>query len=185
MGILLVYVTPSGHGLKIVFKARPEWGNLIDNQHQMAKLLGVEVDESCKDASRMSFVCKEEDILYLDKELFTYENKEYAERFDALYRDGRSQATNASVETWSEKGELSYHGIEYGKICEAWQAAQGGAPAPGDRHRTMLQLALDLRYICDNQPEVVDRVLRLCGFVQDVIRERGRQGSLRHCSYGL
>ena len=37
----------------------------------------------------------------------------------------------------------------------------------------MLQLALDLRYICDNQPEVVDRVLRLCGFVQDVIRERG------------
>ena len=75
MGILLVYVTPSGHGLKIVFKARPEWGNLIDNQHQMAKLLGVEIDEACKDASRMSFVCKEEDILYLDKELFTYENK--------------------------------------------------------------------------------------------------------------
>lgn len=37
----------------------------------------------------------------------------------------------------------------------------------------MLQLALDLRYICDNQPDVVDRVLRLCGFVQDVIRERG------------
>ena len=37
----------------------------------------------------------------------------------------------------------------------------------------MLQLALDLRYICDNQPEMVDRVLRLCGFVQDVIRERG------------
>ena len=181
MGILLVYVTPSGHGLKIVFKARPEWGNLIDNQHQMAKLLGVEIDEACKDASRMSFVCKEEDILYLDKELFTYENKEYAERFDALYRDGRSQATSdvgcqkEEVRCQKEENEeeLCYHGIEYGKICEAWQAAQGGAPAPGDRHRTMLQLALDLRYICDNQPEVVDRVLRLCGFVQDVIRERG------------
>ena len=55
LGILLVYITPSGQGLKIVFKARKEWGNLIDNQHQMAKLLGVKVDESCKDASRMSF----------------------------------------------------------------------------------------------------------------------------------
>ena len=75
LGILLIYITPSGHGLKIVFKARTEWGNLIDNQHQMAKLLGVEVDESCKDASRMSFICKESDILYIDKELFTYENK--------------------------------------------------------------------------------------------------------------
>ena len=192
LGILLVYVTPSGKGLKIVFKARSEWGNLIDNQHQMAKVLGVEVDEACKDASRMSFICKESDILYLDKELFTYENKEFAERYDALYRDGRSQGihggdtqgtgTQCSAScaqmfqspcVTEYEQELNYHGVEYERICEAWQAAQGGAPAPGDRHRTMLQLALDLRYICDNQPEVVDRVLRLCRFVQDVIRERG------------
>ena len=92
LGILLIYITPSGHGLKIVFKARTEWGNLIDNQHQMAKLLGVEVDESCKDASRMSFICKESDILYMDKELFTYENKEFAEKYDAEYRAGHSRA---------------------------------------------------------------------------------------------
>ncbi len=89
--ILLVYVTPSGKGLKVVFKADASVGNLIDNQHQMAKLLGVEVDESCKDASRMSFICKESDILFINKELFTYENKEFAERYDALYRDGHSQ----------------------------------------------------------------------------------------------
>ena len=65
--ILLVYVTPSGHGLKVVFKADVSKGNLIDNQHAMAKVLGVEVDESCKDASRMSFICKESDILYMPK----------------------------------------------------------------------------------------------------------------------
>ena len=82
--LLLVYITPSGKGLKVVFKADAQKGNLIDNQHEMAKLLGVEVDESCKDASRMSFICKEEDILYIDKELFTYENKEFAERYEAL-----------------------------------------------------------------------------------------------------
>ena len=28
--ILLIYITPSGQGLKIVFKARTEWGNLIE-----------------------------------------------------------------------------------------------------------------------------------------------------------
>ena len=94
LGILLIYITPSGKGLKIVFKARPEWGNLIDNQHAMAKVLGVEVDESCKDASRMSFICKESDILFINKELFTYENKEFSERYTALYRDGHSQATH-------------------------------------------------------------------------------------------
>ena len=96
LGIVLIYITPSGKGIKIVFKARLDWGNLIDNQHAMGKLLNVVVDESCKDASRMSFVCKESDILYIDKELFTYENKEFAERYNALYRDGHSQATNPS-----------------------------------------------------------------------------------------
>ena len=93
LGILLIYITPSGKGLKIVFKADVQKGNLIDNQHAMAKVLGVEVDESCKDASRMSFICKESDILYLDKELFTYENKEFSEKFGELYRRGNSQPT--------------------------------------------------------------------------------------------
>ena len=101
LGILLVYITPSGKGLKIVFKADASKGNLIDNQHAMAKVLGVEVDESCKDASRMSFICKESDILYIDKELFTYENKEFSERFTALYRDGHSQATKLPS-SWEE-----------------------------------------------------------------------------------
>ena len=187
LGILLVYITPSGKGLKIVFKARHDWGNLIDNQHAMAKVLGVEVDESCKDASRMSFICKETDIMYLDKELFTYEDKEYAERYDAVYRNGHSAAertntkkiltnTNLTNLTNKEKEEdFNYHGISYKTICEAWQTAQGGAPGVGDRHRTMLQMALDLRYICDNQPDMVARALKECGFVQDIIRERGEE----------
>ena len=202
LGIVLIYITPSGRGLKIVFKARHDWGNLIDNQHAMAKVLGVEVDESCKDASRMSFICKETDIMYLDKELFTYEDKKYAERYDAVYRDGHSAAertntkkilTNTNLTNLTnnealknscnscnscseEKDEnFNYHGISYKTICEAWQTAQGGAPGVGDRHRTMLQMALDLRYICDNQPDMVARALKECGFVQDIIRERGEE----------
>ena len=203
LGIVLIYITPSGRGLKIVFKARHDWGNLIDNQHAMAKVLGVEVDESCKDASRMSFICKETDIMYLDKELFTYEDKEFGERYNALYRDGHSAAertntkkilTNTNLTNLTngcaqekdscnscnscseEKDEnFNYHGISYKTICEAWQTAQGGAPGVGDRHRTMLQMALDLRYICDNQPDMVARALKECGFVQDIIRERGEE----------
>ena len=98
LGILLIYITPSGKGLKIVFKVDAEKGNLIDNQHAMAKVLGVEVDESCKDASRMSFICKESDILYLDEELFTYENPDFGKKFDEAYRAGNSQPTCQSEE---------------------------------------------------------------------------------------
>ena len=52
--ILLVHVTPSGDGLRIVFKADPNRGNISDNQHYMASALGVTCDEACKDASRGS-----------------------------------------------------------------------------------------------------------------------------------
>ena len=95
IGILLVYITPSGKGLKVVFKADVAKGNLIDNQHAMASELGnVTIDESGKDSSRMSYICKESDILFIDKELFTYENKEFGEKYDAEYREGHSMATD-------------------------------------------------------------------------------------------
>ena len=192
LGILLIYITPSGKGLKIVFKARQEWGNLIDNQHQMAKLLSVEVDESCKDASRMSFICKEEDILYLDKELFTYENKAYAQRYDEAYRQGHSSSkeprnqgnknpefpdsldkkssteNNSSLEIDNEKP--TYHGTDMQKIVDCW-LAQNGTPAVGDRHQTLLRMAGDLRYITDNSKERLGQAVRLAPYVRDMERE--------------
>ena len=125
-GILLVYITPSGHGLKIVFKAREEWGNLIDNMHAMSKVLGgVEVDESGKDSSRMSYVCKESDILYLDKELFTYENKAFSERYTALYRDGHSQATNEDGGDLSTALEVTKRGREVTLIIKPRSEERG------------------------------------------------------------
>ena len=135
-GILLIYITPSGHGIKVVFIARLEWGNLIDNQHRMAELLGVEVDESCKDASRMSFICKEEDIAYLDKQLFTYENKEFAERYEEEYRNGHSQSSihnsQFTIDNYRANRMQSQAGLSYAEVqpiinevnCPADDAAQ-------------------------------------------------------------
>jgi hypothetical protein len=72
-GILLIYISARGEGLKIIFKARPEWSNLICQQYEMASKLGIldYVDDSCKDSSRLSFLTGEDDVLYVDsKELF-------------------------------------------------------------------------------------------------------------------
>ena len=200
LGILLVYVTPSGHGLKIVFKARTEWGNLIDNQLRLAKMLGLEADSSCKDAARGAFLTTATDILYVnEEELFAYENKEFADRFNGQYRSGNSQPTISSPESGEarrglneaiqkdvqldfrppltppdsggESIERGYHGVPYTKIVEAWLG--GETPGKGDRHTTSLKLAYDLRYICDNDPKEVERVLRSLPWVQDIVSERG------------
>ena len=67
MGILLVHITPSGKGIRIVAKADASIGNIADNQAHLSQLLGVEPDAACKDASRCSFCPGFEDILYINK----------------------------------------------------------------------------------------------------------------------
>ncbi len=92
--ILLVYITPSGHGLKVVFMADVNVGNLIDNQKDFSKKLGLNPDEACKDASRGAFLTTREDILFInEKKLFTYENTEFGEKYNSQYHAGHSQPT--------------------------------------------------------------------------------------------
>ena len=179
LGILLIYISPSGKGLKIVFKARLDWGNLIANQHAMAETLGdVEVDESCKDSSRMSFICKESDILYLDKELFTYENKEFAEKYNAEYRAGHSRddkantvANKTSQQSAEQSGNVdaakvevkTFKGIPYEDIINEWWRQNGGVPQEGERNVKLYQLAVSLRAICDNSKPLVLSIMPRLG----------------------
>ena len=185
--VVFAHLTSSGQGLRLVCKARVEIGNIADNQIALAKELDVKPDLSCIDASRISYAPMREDVYYLnEEELLNYYNEEFDKMYCEAYRKGSTEPTKAQAQMRNnnetlendEEREINYHGVSYAKICEAWQAAQGGAPTTGDRHRTMLQLALDLRYICDNNPANVDWALRQCGFVQDIIRERG-EGEVR------
>ena len=186
LGILLIYITPSGKGLKIVFKANVAKGNLIDNQHAMAEVLGVEVDESCKDASRMSFICKESDILYMDKELFTYENKEFAEKYDAEYRAGHSADTKAaavasesvkqgsvSVGNVDDKTlELKWRGYDVQSIIDARYAEKLPCAADSNRHNESLKLASDMLVLFDGDKQKTLQVLKAQKWVQEIIDER-------------
>jgi len=194
--VLLVYVTPSGKGLKVVFAADAAVGNLIDNQHRMARLLGVEVDESCKDASRMSFVCKESDILMINEEkLFTYENEEFGKRYNEQYHAGHSQPTldfapggadgagvaseknvGANRQTVSEDdagaaqpaAPMMYNGVPIQEIIEAWME---GRDLTNKRHDTLVELTSHLRYLIGNNPRKIEEVTGHLQWVKDLAAE--------------
>ncbi len=186
--ILLVYVTPSGQGLKVVFIADANVGNLFDNVIDLSAKLGFEADKSGKDGCRGAFLTTENDIILMKEELFTYESKAFAEKFEAEYRAGNSQPTSplpapplgechkvkSPVEnTTPPKGEMegaSYHNVPYQKIVEAWIGDK--KVEPGDRHRTSLILADHLRYITDNDPKLIEQILRETPFVKQIIEER-------------
>ncbi len=174
LGIFLVYITPSGRGLKVVFAADAAVGNLIDNQHRMAGLLGVEVDESCKDASRMSFVCKESDILMINEEkLFTYENPAFGEKYDAQYHAGHSQPTLDLAPGSADEGEqptipVMYNGVPLKAIIEAWME---GRDLTNHRHDTLVELTSHLRYLIGNNPKKIEEVAGQLQWVKDLAAE--------------
>ena len=102
LGIVWIFITPSGEGIKVVFKAREEWGNLQDNAYQMAEILGVldYADGQTKNADHAHFIPKMSDVKYIDwKELFTYENPAYEQHYGEAYRRGESEPT---MPRWQE-----------------------------------------------------------------------------------
>lgn len=81
--VRLAHKTSSGYGIRLVCEARPELGNIADNQICLARdlgLMGVKgstgkpvVDDSCIDATRISYCPRREDIYFIDNEhLFNY-----------------------------------------------------------------------------------------------------------------
>lgn len=128
LGIVWIFVTPSGEGVKVVFKAREEWGNLMDNSYQMADMLGIldYCDSQTKNADHAHFIPKMSDVKYIDwKELFTYENPAYEARYGEAYRRGESEPTQPR---WQE---LERQRKESRKQTAESAATQPAAVAPG------------------------------------------------------
>ena len=188
--ILLVYITPSGHGLKVVFMADVNVGNLIDNQKDFSAKLGLNPDEACKDASRGAFLTTREDIILLDERIFTYENPVFGEKYNEQYRAGKSQPTDLFTTTMTTKttsaanggnnlasgedkelsklSELSYNGVPYVKIIEAWL---DGKDLTNKRHDTLVELANHLRYLVGKNAKKIEKVVMQLPWVQDLAAE--------------
>jgi len=194
--ILLVYISPSGHGLKVIFIADINY-NLIDNQKVFAEKLGLtNIDEVCRDASRGAFLTTREDILFINEnELFTYENKEFGEKYNSQYHAGHSQPTidvtkisadsadMAAVESAGENQQsvsggdggnmrdaesLMYNGVPYAKIIEAWL---DGVNLDKNRHNTLTELASHLRYLIGKNPKKITEMVMSLPWVQDLAAE--------------
>lgn len=194
-GIVLVHVTPSGHGLRVVFKGNPAL-TYVENQHEMAKKLGLTLDEACKDLARCSFAVPADHILYLDNELFTYNNPLNSQKngksettgsnatADAL-RGGNhivepsaatlpvgGQAGNEMAVEWERtNGELSYKGVTYNSIIAQWWQETGGEPKQGERNVKLHRLATNLRYITDNRKDVLLAVIPNFGLPEAEMRQ--------------
>ena len=163
--IALVHLTSSGFGARIVGIADINIGNLADNQIVLAEKLGFKADESCIDATRISFAPKEEDILYINEEiLFNYYNEEFDNKYTKLYREKKTQPLYHEFPSSGEKsggdcllgsgpqakGASPNPLQKEGAIESSQTAAEFPLPLEGDRGRLWrgydVQGIIDQRY---------------------------------------
>ena len=198
--VLLVYVTPSGHGLKVIFIADPQY-NLIDNQKVFAEKLGGEKfgltpDSVCRDASRGAFLTSREDILLINEEkLFTYENEEFGKKYNEQYRNGKSQPTLDFVENSTDGHHLAavqgagenqqpVSGVDGENLRTAESMMYNGVPyakiieawmegrnLTNHRHDTLVELTDHLRYLIGKNPTKITEVVMTLPWVQDLAAE--------------
>ena len=191
--VMLAHVTP-GRGLRLVITADARTGNLYDNALRMAGIIGLKSDDSCKDASRTSFAPMEEDILYINDDIFSYDDEAYEKAYGEMYRAGgakkvKGRSTKVDVSPSARmmdegrraaegnhnsqlsiiNSQLEYHGVAMQRICDAWILEY---PKIETRHGKMLEAAADLRYLVES-PEELTQALLMLNCVQQINEERG------------
>ena len=188
--IYLVYVTPRGKGLRVVFRCELSRGNLIDNQMWMCEKLGVEPDASCKDASRGYFLTSTENFLYDDlKQMYADEaDEDFIQKYEPEYRAGNSSSTQTGTKASKSVGQgtkavgqvdaqpvgdpLKWRGYEIQEIINARYSEKIPCKEDSNRHTESLKLATDLLLMLDGDKGQVLQIVKSQPWVQEIIDER-------------
>jgi hypothetical protein len=198
--VLYAGITPSGDGLRLVTIANPDL-NIEQNQEALlaqihslggGKYAAIEKDGSCINADRGSFMVDDQSVYFMNDLIFDYENEEYERKWGEYYRkkahpsppegrdvdihDAAASSPSSSNQTSLPSGGLgwaSYHNVPYSKILSTWFDQNGGIPEEGDRHKVMLLLVADIRYICNNNVGFTWHVIMQLEFVRKWIEKEG------------
>ncbi len=155
--IVLVHVTPSMEGLRLVFVI-PEGMDLAAAQKWMSlQLEDDEYDTCVKDLARPSFLVPEEYILYINEEEL------FKDRNPSGNKPALPATSSPVAESTPEVFPTEYQGIPYTALIDKLVELLGGAPEHGSRNSFIFSLACYLRYLCDDNAAWIKQVIPTFG----------------------
>lgn len=178
LDIVLVHVTISTKGLRIVANCQPQFSSIEDNQRWLASELGLDYDGVCKDWARASFLVPYTYFLYMEAGLF---NPEVAAKFTLankeadmspeteVEQDGQTKISDPNETTTSRPLQQEYKGINLQDIAMEWLRCNGGMPEEGERNAKLYKLALRMRYITDFNPSTIAAAIPRCGLSKEEV----------------
>lgn len=186
---LLIHITPSGKGMRIVARWCEDGAEFDDidtyrrdlarYQEELAAMLDLaeygDVDECVKDLSRLSFMPQKDDIKFANYDaLFheinirinegtstTDEGDNRQPCIESANNSGTSGQSSLSAGAGANR-DFEYGGVPVRRIAEEYVEWKG-EPEEGSRHNFYNAMVLDFRNICNNSPQILIDVLPLIG----------------------
>ena len=193
--VVLAHITPSTEGLRLFFII-PDGMDLAGAQKWMSEQLGdANYDQSVKDLARSSFVVPEDYIIYVDEERL-FKNEELKMKNEespchAGLSDDNRRGVSHTPECVNENAsgdahvddkadvsgrmqyaptEMAFKGVPYSDIIRHWFALTGGEPVQGERNDKLHRLASHLRYITDNNEEILLQIMPRYGLSEEEMK---------------
>lgn len=190
--IAIVHVTCSGKGLRIVMKAVEGLSSIEENlawfKHQWLKDIELDYDDKVKDFSRISFLSKNTDILYMNNELLMGADLPETLKNPAFVDDSSEQSSvtkplmlqkpsdgegklemNIDVFSDAEKEKydvFEYRGTPVKSIVDKYMEVYG-PPSSGEIHNFYNELVKNFRTICSNDKRLLLYILPRFGHSAD------------------
>lgn len=168
--LIFAHITPSGKGLRLVVERLPEMMQLPFEDAKSAWLErvapGCVSDSACSDIARGSFCPLKDEILYIDRDRFFAPPllppsavKEAVAKRRAVKAVLPTTATDGQGRAFPDH----YEGVPYSLIIERLIPKLDGSVNEGGRHQLIMGLAVNLRYICDNNPQWLAQIIPTFG----------------------
>ncbi len=198
LGVVLAHVTPSTEGLRLLFviengelknenyKDKNTTGSVLaEAQRRMSEQLGdANYDGAVKDLARCSFLVPRDYILYLDEKALFAEypaNGTQMTQIEQMTTDQnpRKSALSACHEETNQNNEpadpstdnsQSFKGVPYKNIIAEWIRLTGGEPQKGERNTRLHRLASHLRYITDNDENLLFAIMPRYDLTEEEMR---------------
>ena len=186
LGIVMAHITPSAEGLRLLFII-PQGMNLAQAQRWMADQLGDQkYDECVKDYARCSFIVPRKYILYMSDKIWEDPSPTLPQGEGVITTDNGVDShtpsplrgTTPTLGVESETTDLCPHqtvhhtpspcgrdgeGSAVSSLISVLEEQLGGIPTHGSRNNFIFTMACHLRYVCNDDPEWIARILPTYG----------------------
>ncbi len=170
--------TAKWHGLRLVLKGRA--GSTIEaDQKWISELMGEDIDEVCKDFSRISYCPCREDIFFINPDLLfgaplngIYEKCKNAKMQECKANEELKMKNEESSSTAQPHSSLftlhsSLKDLDPSLVVKALEEQLGGAPKHGSRNNFIFAMACHLVHLYGNSPATIGYLVPTYGERQE------------------